>query len=235
MITAILMSYKRKPNMEKIVETYRSQSVPVEIWMINNNGLEDFGADKLIAVPWNAGEMARYIWCARPETDWVCFQDDDFIIQDNRFVEDAIGLVEERPGYLVGVAGMNINWETQNMYAPEAKKDRGAAILKGHFQCFRRDYATKVRIMGHWAASDIWWSMDVSRGAPAHLVSADLCKRMGQMDRHGVGLEFRPEHYPERSGAVREIVKKDRIKRYWWNNGDRDGAYRLYPEDYDAR
>jgi hypothetical protein len=232
-ITAILMSYKRKPNMPKIVESYRRQNVDVEVWMINNNGNEDFGADKLISIPWNAGEMARYLFCARPDTDYVCFQDDDFLIKPDNYLETAIELVEQRPQYSVGASGRNINWENQEIvgyYAPEAKRDRGAAILKGHFQAFRRDLATQVHIMGHFSASDIWWGLDISQGAPAHLVSGKLAAGLTKLDQHDTGLEFRPDHWSERSAVVESWMRKNSVKPYWWNDGRRD--YGLYPEDY---
>lgn len=237
LVTAVLMSYKRQPNMPAIIESYRAQSVPVEVWLINNNGLEDFGADKLIAIPWNAGEMARYIFCARPDTDYVCFQDDDFQITGADYVECGIEAVERRPDYLVGASGRNVNWEadfpTAGHYAPEAHVGQGAAILKGHFQIFRKSYASRVHIPGHWAASDIYWSLDGSRGAPAHYVDPVLSKRLKRLDTHGTGLEFRPEHWKERSGVVKDYLS-DYLP-YWWNAGNREGAYKLYPEDYNAR
>lgn len=235
-VTAILLSYKRKPNMERIVAAYRNQTVKVDVWLINNDGFESFGADRLIAIPWNAGEMARYVFCARPETEFVCFQDDDFLIGDDRFIEDALWVLEGRINFLVGTAGRNINWEgdipVAGHYGPEAKKGKGAAILKGHFQIFHKSYAGRVRIPGHKNASDIYWSMDVSYGAPAHLVSAELAGRLKRLDQHGVGLEYRNNHWSERSDVVRAIIDELRIAPYWWNDGRREGAYGLYPEEY---
>jgi len=237
-ITAILMSYKRKPNMPLIVDSYRRQTVDTEVWMINNNGNEDFGADKLISIPWNAGEMARYLFCARPRTKYVCFQDDDFMMKTEDFLEIGIKLVDQRPDYLVGTAGRNINWENDlgkpGHYAPEAQKDKGAAILKGHFQIFRRSIATRAHIMGHFSASDIWWALDISKGAPAHFVSAELAKRIKKLDRHNTGLEFRPEHWSERSDVVKKWIQRNNSAPYWWADGKRptNNDYGLYPEDF---
>ena len=229
LVTAILLSYKRKPNMPLIVESIRGQTVPTEIWVINNDGCDDFGADKSIHIPWNAGEMARYIWAMRPGTDYVTFQDDDWLIQDERFYEDGIELVEKRPDYLVGTAGRNIAFEG-DAYRHEAKKDSGAAILKGHFQIFRRTIARRAHICGHWAASDIYWALDLSQGAPAHYVSGNLSRRLRLVERHGVGLEFRPEHYTERAGVVREWIAHTNVKPYWWSGGEK--KYGLYPEEF---
>jgi len=48
--------------------------------------------------------------------------------------------------------------------------------------------------------------------------------------QHGQGLEFRPEHWSERSAIVKSYT--ERLKPYWWNAGAKEGAYQLYPEDY---
>jgi hypothetical protein len=70
-VTAVLLSWKRKENMPLIIDALRKQTTPVEVWVINNDGSEDFGADRLISIPWNAGEWARYVQSfARSQPGW---------------------------------------------------------------------------------------------------------------------------------------------------------------------
>lgn len=198
LVTAVLLSWKRKPNMPKIIEALRQQTVPIDVWVINNGGLEDFGADRLISIPWNAGEWARYPVAGRIETEYGLFQDDDFIVCDETFVEDAIALCEEKcPEHVLGIAGMGLQ-PFHPHYGPYVGEGY-AAILKGHFQLFRAEIARRARIPRHPSASDIYWSLDLGHGGSAHYVSSELRGRTEQLERYGVGYEFRPDHWQERN------------------------------------
>lgn len=198
-VTAILLSYQRQPNMPLIIETLRAQTVPIEIWLINNNGMESFGADRLIAIPWNSGEWARYVFASRIETPYGMFLDDDFVPGDPLFVERAIELQElHAPDHIIGVAGRGLQ-STPPHYAPDiVNRDGYAAILKGHFQLWPRGITRRYRLSSHPSASDIYWALDTGGGEARHFVSAELSGRLETLDRHGVGYELRPEHYAER-------------------------------------
>lgn len=206
-VTAVLLSYKRKPNMPLIIEAIRRQTVPAEIWVINNDGTEDFGADRPIAIPWNAGEWARYVFAARVETEYCMFQDDDFMLSDKYFLEDAIATHRANcPEFLLGVSGRQLQ-QTPPHYSPDVTSGY-AAILKGHFQLFRPEVARSARIPQHPSASDIFWSLDIGRGDSVHYVSHSLKVRLDELNRHGVGYEFRPEHYQEREAVCAAWLKE---------------------------
>lgn len=210
-ITAILMSYKRKPNMPKIIKQLRAQShPPKEIWMVNNDGYDSFGADKVIAIPWNAGEMARYLWTRRAETPWVMFQDDDWIMRDVRFLEDALFIAKTKAlRACTGTAGRTIS-PTPKHYdgRREALPDSYTNFLKGHFQLFHQDSLTDLHVGHHPNASDIWFSLDISHGRKVHWVSANLRSRFQLMDQHGQGLEHRKGHWAEREKACADYVRE---------------------------
>ena len=201
-VTAILLSWKRQLNMDAIVQALRAQTVPVEVWLINNFDMAHYGADRAVHIPWNAGEWARYPFAARAETEYVMFQDDDFMLGDDWFLEDAIKIHNEHcPDNLLGVAGRGLQTEPPH-YAPDiVNRDGYAAILKGHFQLFKPEVTRRARMARHPSASDIYWALDIGGGDPVHWVSADLGRRLKTLDRHGVGYEFRPEHYTEREEA----------------------------------
>ena len=205
--TAILMSYKRKPNMPEIVQSLRMQTRPPrEIWMINNNGYDAFGADKVIAIPWNAGEMARYLWTRRVETPWVMFQDDDFVVGDERFLADALEIAKDKaPDACVGTAGRHIDPGPKH-YRHEAAPDSYTNFLKGHFQLFHQRALHNLHVCYHPFASDIWFSLDISQGRRVHWVSADLRQRLRRIDTHGEGLEFRDGHWAEREQACADYI-----------------------------
>lgn len=210
-VTAVLLSWKRKPNMPLIIDALRAQTVPVEVWLINNDGAEDFGADRLISIPWNAGEWARYPVAGRVETEYCLFQDDDFMLNDDTYVEDAINLLEKKcPQHILGIAGMGIQPEPPH-YGPYIGTGY-ANILKGHFQIFRSETARKARIPRHPSASDIYWALDIGKGERAHYVSARLRGRTKTLERYNVGYEFRPEHWDERNAVCADWLRENKDK-----------------------
>ncbi len=204
MITAVLLSWKRKANIPKIIEAIRDQTVPVEIWLINNDGLDDFGADKLIAIPWNAGEWARYVIAGRVKTTYTMFQDDDFLLGDKHFLEDAVDIHSDKcPDHILGVSGRGMQTEYPQYWPDIVDQDGYAHILKVHFQLFRSDIVRRVRIPRHPSASDIYWSLDAGNGQAVHYVCQKLSRRLDTLDRYGVGYEFRPGHMPERHAVCK--------------------------------
>lgn len=200
LVTAILLSWKRVANMRPIVDALRSQTVPVEIWTINNGADDiDLADDRYIHIPWNAGEWARYVFAGRAETEYVMFQDDDFMLGDETFLEDAIRLHKEKcPEHIIGVAGRGLQTSPPYYHPDIVNRSGRAAIIKGHFQLFKPEICHRVRIPRHPSASDIYWSLDAGNGHHRHWVSKTLAGRLVTLDRQGVGYEFRPEHYAER-------------------------------------
>ena len=208
-ITAILMSWKRKPNMPKIIEAIRGQSVPVEIWLVNCNGLEDFGADKLIAMPWGPGEWARYGMLGRVKSKYCMFQDDDFMMGDKFFLEDALGIHCIRcPDNMLGVAGRGLQQTSPHYWPDIVNQDGYASILKGHFQLFKSEVVRRARMSHHISSGDIYWSLDVGAGRPVHWVSKELSQRFAPLDQFGVGYELRPGHWDEREAVCVDWLKE---------------------------
>jgi hypothetical protein len=212
-VTAVLLSWRRKANMPRIIDALRSQTVDVEVWLINNDGHESFGADRVIAIPWNAGEWARYVFAGRITTEYGMFQDDDFMLGDPHYLEDAIMLHESMcPDHILGIAGRGLQTSSP-YYAPDIiRQNAYAAILKGHFQLFKSDIVRRVRIPRHPSASDIYWSLDSGGGEARHYVSKELSERLVTLERHGVGYEFRPGHNKERNEVCAAWLQEAAIR-----------------------
>lgn len=210
MITAILLSYKRQQNIPKIIESLRSQTVPVEIWLINNLDCKSFGEDRSIHIPWNAGEWARYVFAPRAETEYVMFQDDDWLITDSNFVESAIDIYKKSQSHIVGVGGRRISRNPVHYKdKPSIKSDSEVDFLWGHFQLFKSDRARGIVIPSHPYASDIHWSLEMC-GAASLWVSSCLRERLVQLDEHGVGLSHRENHMEEREQACADYYAQFR-------------------------
>lgn len=202
--------------MPLIVESLRSQTLPVKIWLINNLDDKSFGADRLISIPWNAGEWARYVFAPRIETAFGMFQDDDFLIADRRFLEDAMAVYDLRcrqykgtEHSMLGVSGRGFQKEPPH-YHPDypGGQDAYVHILKGHFQLWHRDVTRRLPMPNHPSASDIYWSIDIGLAQPWHWIDSGLYGRMKQLPRYDVGYEFRPNHYQEREQVCEEIARR---------------------------
>ena len=209
MITAVLLSWKRKANMPFIIEALRNQTVPVEIWLINNNGLEDFGADRTAFFSPSPGEWARYAIAGRVETEYCMFQDDDFMLGDRFYIEDALGMHADKcPDNILGVAGRGLQ-PTKPHYWPDIVDQNGYAhILKGHFQLFKTNIIRRIRMPYYPSSSDIFWSLEAGNGKAVHYVSQELSRRLDTLDRYGVGYEFRPGHIAEREAVCAEWLQE---------------------------
>ncbi len=210
MITAVLMSWKRKANMPLIVEALRAQTVPVEIWLINNNGNENFDADFTAFFSPSPGEWARYVIAGRVETEYCIFQDDDFMLGDKYFLEDAIDIHEDKcPDNILGVSGRGLQTDYPYYWPDIVDRDGYANILKGHFQLFKSEIVRRIKIPRHGVSSDIYWSLDAGAGQAVHYVSQKLSRRLDELDRYGVGYEFRPGHMAERNDRCKEWLNEN--------------------------
>lgn len=209
MVTAVLVSWKRKANMPAIIGALRAQTVPVEVWVINNDGFNDFGADRLVAIPWNAGEWVKYIFAARVETEYCWIQDDDILIGDNYFLEDALAIHADKcPDHILGTAGRGLQYKSPYYWPDIVDRDGYANIIKGHSLLFKSELVRQARIPRHPSASDIVWSLDTGNGQPVHYVSKKLSRRMEALNQYGVGYEFRPEHIRERETVCQDWLSE---------------------------
>lgn len=221
-VTAVLLSWRRKPNLPVIIRRLREQTAPpAQIWLINNDGFDDFGADRVIAVPWNLGECARYMVAARIETEYGMFQDDDFIMADCEFLADAVALYEDLGlAGILGVSGRGLQAEPPH-YRPEVRDGR-CHIVKGHFQLWQRAMAERVRLPWHPSASDILWSLDMGQGRAVHYVCSEFKRRLQELPRHGVGYEYRPEHWRERDEVCKAWLARSNVGTWERSNVDRE-------------
>jgi hypothetical protein len=212
MITAVLMSWKRKANMPLIIEALRSQTVPVDIWLINNNGTEDFGADRTVFFNPSPGEWARYVIAGAVQTEYCMFQDDDYKLGDKHYLEDAMDLhAVYCPEHIIGVAGRGLAKAPPYYYPDIINQCAYANILKGHFQLFKTNIVRRARIPNRPTASDILWSLDTANGEARHYVSQKLSSRLDPLPNYGVGYEFRPGHMAERNQVCKEwLAERER-------------------------
>jgi glycosyltransferase involved in cell wall biosynthesis len=147
MITVILLNWKRPENLKEIILSIRSQTVPVEIFLWNNNKDDTFQYDVELQINssknlkcWPRWFLVNYSNC-----EYICIMDDDLIITDGNVFEECISYVKEHD-VSIGRHGIILNedksyWKSPH-YSP-SDKDINVDILKGRFM-----FSTKNHLIG---------------------------------------------------------------------------------------
>ena len=121
MVTVLLMNYKRRENLNKIISALKSQTIPCEIFVWNNNP-EPFvhsGVDWILNSSHNSGCWPRWFMGSFAKNDYVMSHDDDLLITKADALE---GLVNEyiekgRKGMAIGPYGVILG--KNNLYFPK--------------------------------------------------------------------------------------------------------------------
>jgi len=214
-VTAVLINYKRPQNMAQIIAMLRAQTVRLELMLINNAGCEDFGVERTVHVPWDAGPFLVIPFALYARTEWVMVIQDDLKPGDMEFVADALELARMRPNAITGAFGRRLSFVPPH-YAQDAFGS--VEIVKSRFWIFRKALVNRVRFPvlrppsganDPWIHEDIWFSLAVGKGRPVHLASLGLRDRLVELPGgDGVGYSHRPYHYQEREEVTRRYVQE---------------------------
>jgi hypothetical protein len=213
-VTAILLNYKRRPNIDVLVERLRSQTIAPDILLVNNSNkrLRVAGAD-VVEMPRNQGSLSRFIVAPFVLSEWLLFMDDDLAPATHTFVEDALRVGAQHEG-IVGVFGARLR-KSPPHYDYTAPPGCGAVeIVKGRFMLFRRKLLDTVPLgllptmsAAHGGRGcDIFMSLAIGKGKPVHWLDKGLV--LEELPAMGVGLEEAPDHYTMRESFTAKCVKR---------------------------
>jgi hypothetical protein len=136
--TALLLSYARQSNLLKIINSLRSQSAPIEIFLWNNNPLDKTKYDVDLQIDSSKNLMCwpRWFMANYASSDYIFSLDDDFIFRDEKVIEDCIFYCQKQNDKgAIGFFGVHLNkdksyWGSKHLVAGETDK---VDILKGRF------------------------------------------------------------------------------------------------------
>jgi GT2 family glycosyltransferase len=138
-ITALLLNYKRRDNLIKIISGLRQQTIPVEIFVWNNNPIDStrFDADMQINSERNLMCSPRWLMAAFATTKYVFSLDDDLFIREPKLLENSIALLEESNIEALGYTGVKLRedlnyWRSKHI-SSNPKMDATVDIIKGRF------------------------------------------------------------------------------------------------------
>jgi hypothetical protein len=137
-VTALLLNYKRPENLVKIITSLRKQSIPIDIYLWNNN-IEDtnnYGVNLQINSFTNLMCSPRWLMAGYSDSDYVFSLDDDLLPKDNKLIENCIDFSSKHQ-CCIGYQGVLLNTYNQywNSFHYKAHKQTHIMvdIVKGRF------------------------------------------------------------------------------------------------------
>lgn len=90
--TALLLNWKRSDNLKIIIESLHSQSIPIEIFLWNNNFEDKTQYDVNLQINSSENLMCypRWFMGAYASSEYIFSLDDDLVFKDSKVVEDCV-------------------------------------------------------------------------------------------------------------------------------------------------
>lgn len=148
--TALLLNWNRSDNIVKIINSLKSQSVSVEIFLWNNN-VEDnnkYNVDLQINSEKNLMCLPRWFMGIYASSEYIFSLDDDLIFNDTKVVEDCVNFLKENDT-AIGKTGVILNndkdyWKSKHVLNPDPHKNISVDIIKGRFLMCSKEYISKI-------------------------------------------------------------------------------------------
>ena len=222
-VTVLLTNYLRPRNLAPILDCLQGQTVPVQVYVWNNQPGCPIPEHPLVKLTVTASRnmrcWPRWLMASMADTEYVCTLDDDLLFADQRVLEDAIAAAADRcPEGVVGFFG----WQDvpgkgyrECRHINGSPEDCWVDFVKGRFMLLRRVLLERVPL-AHPVfrdvesllrrADDFYVNLCISQGRRgAHLVPGTLGRRYEELWDHGVGMMYEPGHREERGELVRRM------------------------------
>lgn len=151
-VTALLLNWQRPANLKVIIENLRLQTVPVEIFLWNNNQKDEnhFDVDLEINSSNNLFCFTRWLMSSFAESDYVLTLDDDLSPKNKNTIENCMNYLEKNKTIdMIGYTGVKLNdtkqyWKSYHIAKPDQKKDISVDIIKGRFIFARKSFLSNI-------------------------------------------------------------------------------------------
>jgi GT2 family glycosyltransferase len=153
--SAILLNYRKKNSLEKTIESIRSQSIPIEIILIDNSGedlCKDLGVDLLISSTKNLHCKSRFLFSIYATTDYIFTLDDDVILMDRTGIEHYLNFfrkIENKQDFILVDRNNHYRNLSQKNYESFDNEWNFTNFGKGRFLFFHRSYLENLEIGFH--------------------------------------------------------------------------------------
>lgn len=222
--TALLLNWKRPDSLKKTIESIRDQSVPIEIFLWNNNPEDKtrYDVDLQIDSSSNLVCWPRWFMAQYAQSEFVFSLDDDIYFKDEGVIDDCLiyanrFIASQSENIAIGLSGVRLlpqkgYWSSKHIYSPSMNGDFAVDVLKGKFI-----FARKGAIVGMPAKpqsglcleephveDDILISSHLRHKIIPSFLHSRLCSR-GNDDP--CALYKQPEHEQRREKALIDFYK----------------------------
>ena len=220
--TALILNWKRKENLLKTIQSIRSQDIPIEIFLWNNNkqDTQDYDVDLRIDSSHNLMCFPRWFMAQFASSEYVFSIDDDKMFTHPSVVSDCIKLAKEKNTSLC-YQGVIFPEEMQLLESKDymklkhvsAKKDSDIQvdILKGSFLFSSKKNIVEclagldIDLYSPKVEDDIFISSKIKGLKICPALLADSIKELPQAEE---SLCFGKMHTSERSEAINKYFIK---------------------------
>ncbi len=151
--TALLLNWKRPENLKRVIQSIRSQSVPVEIFLWNNN-INDttiYDVDLQINSSKNLMCWPRWFLANYTDSEYIFSLDDDLALADTTVISDCIAYVRDHNAS-IGYSGVVLDashnyWKSKHLHHPKYFSDTEVDIIKGRFMFHHISYLDSVKMI----------------------------------------------------------------------------------------
>jgi len=153
MVTIILLNWKRSENLKEIIKSLRSQTVPVEIFLWNNNKEDTYQYDVDLQINSSKNLMCwpRWFLTTYTSNEYIAVMDDDIIMKDDNVLGDCLEYVN-RVDVGIGYTGVILNddknyWKSKHVLRPDRDNDLSVDIIKGRFMFLKKSLIGNVEMI----------------------------------------------------------------------------------------
>jgi len=218
-ITALLTNWKRKENLNEVIDSIKKQSIPIDICLWNNNNDDNTKYD--VNLQFNSEKnfkcWPRWFMGSLIESDFLFTLDDYLKFSDNKVIEDVLNFYLslehiKNLNPIVGYTGVILNknldyWKSTHIIEPD-DTDIKTDIIKGRFMFMHKNIINEMTIENEPTCEDI----KVSSVSNYKIIPHFLKERFVNLNEMGVGLFGSIDHEKKRNEAVKKYFKKMDIK-----------------------
>lgn len=241
-VLVIVLNFKRKDNVIRIIEALRNQTVHPKIAVWNNGDQADtFSADYVFSSSANLFPMPRWHIAALLGAEYVCILDDDRIPKERDLLEKCAHRSKQiGDDRIIGYIGKDLspgpNYYSEGGYIrpfdaeASTAKDVYVDIVLGQFMFMHVSLLRKVHLYCPYydhRGDDIWISLKTSGGPKFHLLPSFMYGALAVLPSQDVSLSLHSDHGSKRNKMVSDMLLGNEVS--WRSAGlaDRGSSFLL--------
>jgi len=221
--TALLLNYKRPENINLIIENIKSQSIPINIFLWNNNNEDNkkYPVDLQINSSLNLMCSPRWLMSSYSESEYFFSLDDDLNFKDLKVIEDCVSYATNHncaigyQGVIIGPSKEYFNSKHlgQNHFSPSINNDINVDIIKGRFLFCSKLQLREINFSNYKKADNYRIEDDIiiSSKIDNKIIPKFLCNRFVELPAPHA-LQHQPEHKQSRQESlIKYYLKKNKF------------------------